>query len=140
MSHRSLNNFSILCSLSPSDLTAKSLNKAEVYQKSNLLPSIYIQIKKCSDATCFYWLEHPVCLPSEIFESLSFLHLPLLDGSKEKFSALDGQAPSDKDRPSRVPAPSEESKAVEKGRKPLLVCGKVRNVIICGECHKPRCV
>ena len=69
-------------SLLPSDLTAKSLKKAEAYQKfikSHCHSSQYIfQIKKCSDATCFYWLEHPVCLPSEIFESLSFLPLPLM--------------------------------------------------------------
>ena len=53
-------------SLSPSDLTAKSLKKAEAYQKfikSHCHSSQYIyifQIKNCSDATCFYCLEHPV--------------------------------------------------------------------------------
>ena len=93
-------------SLSPSDLTAKSLKKAEAYQKfikSHCHSSQYIfQIKMCSDATCFYCLQHPVRLPADIFKSLSFLPLPLLDDSKEhyqKFSELSGQAPSDKDRP-----------------------------------------
>ena len=51
-----------------------------------------------------------------------------------------GQDPSDKDRPSCIPGPSEEAKQVDKERKSLLVCGKVRRAIVCGESHKPLCI
>ena len=82
-------------------------------------------------------------LSHDAFADLTFLPLPLLDSSKEHyqtFSDLYRQSPSDKDRPSRTPTPSEEAKQTDKGRKSLLVCGKVRGTIVCGECCKPRCI
>ena len=78
------------------------------------------------------------------FSSLTFLPLPLLDKSNkehyQKFRDLYGQLSTEVDRPSLVPTPSEESKERDKGRKAILVCGKVRCTVTCGECHKPRCV
>ena len=133
--------------LTQDDLSAKTLQKATQYQKfvsTHCHASQYMfQIKKCNSSECEYCCEHPVRLSPEVFETLSFLPLPLLDSTKEhyqKFDVLYGQRPSDKDRPTRVPAPSEEAKEVDKTRRSLLVCGKVRGVICCGECHKPRCV
>ena len=112
--------------------------------KSHCKCSQYMfQIKKCTDTSCFYCVQHPVRLQKEVFDSLKYLPLPLLDNTKEhyqKFCDLYGQDPSDKDRPSHIPGPSEEAKQVDKGRKSLLVCGKVRRAIVCGECHKPRCI
>ena len=134
--------------LTKDDLTAKGLKRAESFErflKSHCHASQYaFQIKKCSDASCFYCLEHPVRLPDSVFSTLTFLPLPLLEKSTnehyQKYSDLYGQVPSEVGRPSLVPTPSEESKQLDKGRKSLLVCGKVRCIVTCGECYKPRCV
>ena len=78
-----------------------------------------------------------------VFNSLSFLPLPLLDTSKEhfpKFTHVYGQLPSGRDRPSLIPVASEEAKEIDKERKSALVRGKVRATIACGECSKPRCI
>lgn len=112
--------------------------------KSHCHASAYaFQIKKCSDATCFYCMQHlPRLLPEE-FERLHFLPLPLLDTSEQhylKFEELYGKQPSNSDQPSKVATPSEESKKNDKARKSVLVAGKVRATIVCGECFKPRCV
>lgn len=134
-------------SLEKDSLTAKDLKKAtslEQFMKTHCHSSQYVfQVKKCTDLSCYYCQEHPVRLPEDMFGGLCFLPLPLLDNSKEhcqEFSSVYGQPPSDKDRPSRVPEPSEEAKEVDKGRKSLLVRGKVRGVMECGECSKPRCI
>ena len=78
---------------------------------------------------------------SRYFYRLQFVPPPLLNSSKDhykKFSDLYGEIPSDKDRPSRTPVPLEEEKQVDKGRKSLLLRGKVRGCIACSECNKPR--
>ena len=101
------------------------------------------QVKKCSDSACYYCRQHPVRLPQDIFTGLQFVPPPLLNSSKDhykKFSDLYGEIPSDKDRPSCTPVPSEEEKQVDRGRKSLLVRGKVRGCIACSECNKPRCI
>ena len=117
----------------------------ERFLKTHYHASHYaFQIKKCSDASCFYCLEHPVRLLDSVFSTLIFLPLPLLEKSTneyyQKYSDLYGQEPSEVGRASLVPTPSEESKQVDKGRKSLLVCGKVHCIVTCGECYKPRCV
>ena len=134
-------------SLTSTDLKATTLKKADAYQgffKAHCHSSQYMfQVKKCKDPNCYYCMRHPIRLPHEVFESLHFLPLPLLDSSKQhykKFKELYGSDPSDVDRPSRVPTPSDEAKGVDKAMKGLLVCGKVRGVIICIECSKPRCI
>ena len=71
------------------------------------------------------------------------LPLPLLDPSKEHYQKLDmvyGKPPSEKDRPSYVATPSQEAKDNDKKSASVLVSGKVRACIQCGECHKARCV
>jgi len=134
-------------SLKPDSLTAKDLKSApslERFMENHCHASKYVfQVKKCTDVSCFYCQEHPIRLPEDVFHSLSFLPLPLLDNSKEHykdFSIVYGQVPSDIDRPSRIPEPSEEAKELDKGRKSILVCGKVRAIVTCDECKKPRCI
>ena len=95
------------------------------------------QVKKCSDSVCYYCAQHPVRLPQDIFTGFQFVPLPLLNSSKDhykKFSDLYGEISSDKDRSSRTPVPSEEEKQVDRGRKSLLMCGKVRGCLACSEC------
>ena len=91
--------------LTKDDLIAKGLKKAESFAKflkTHCHASQYVfQIKKCSNATCFYCLEHPVRLPDDVFSSLMFLPLPLLDKNTkdhyQKFTDLYGQLPSEVD-------------------------------------------
>ena len=120
-------------SLTPTDLKAATLKKADAYQgffKAHCHSSQYMfQVKKCKDPNCFYCSRHHIRLPQEVFDSLHFLSLPLLDSTKQhykKFSNLYGDDPSDVDIPTRVPTSSDEAKEVDKARKGLLVCGKVR--------------
>ena len=133
-------------SLEPENLTAKDLAKATSlinFFKTHCHSSNYVfQIRKCKDLACYYCMQHPIRLP-DVFNSLSFLPLPLLDTSKEHFlkkSDVYGQLPSGRDRPSLISVASEEAKEIDKERKSALVRGKVRATIACGECSKPRCI
>lgn len=84
------------------DLTTKGLKRAESFErsiKSHCHASQHaFQIKKCSDASCFYCLEHLVRLPDSVFSTQTFLPLPLLEKSTkehyQKYSDLYGQVPS----------------------------------------------
>lgn len=73
------------------------------------------------------------------FESLSFVPLPLL-ANEEKYSDFDdlfGKDPDEKDCPSSQKTAEAE---IDEKHKGVLVSAKVRTVIICGQCLKPRCV
>ena len=88
----------------------------------------------------YYCAEHPIRLPVEVFRELSFFPLPLLDHTKEhyqKFADIFGQK---KGRPSYVPTPSEDARQIDREHKGILVKAKVKAVVCCGECHKPRCI
>ena len=101
------------------------------------------QVKKCTDSTCFYCQQHPLRLQPDQLSSLHFLPLPLLDATKEhyqKFEEVFGKPLSNSDQPSRVATPTEEQKETDKRRKSLLIAGKVRASINCGDCHKLRCI
>lgn len=56
---------------------------------------------KRSNASCFYCLEHPVRLPDDVFSTLTFLTLLLLNRSTKEqyhtFKDLYGQVPSEVD-------------------------------------------
>ena len=135
-------------SLTPTDLRTATLKKAEAIRASSK-PTVTLL------STCFKWKSariqiastardisfHCISLPHEVFDSLHFLPLPLLGSTKQhytKFSDHYGEDPSDVDRPIREPTSSDQAKEVDKARKGLLVCGKVRGVIVCTECCKPR--
>ena len=78
--------------------------------------------------------------PSE-FEKFKFVPLPLLNLAKnhyKSYSELYGQPPSEADRPSSVV--TSDAKAANIENKKLLIASKVRGVILCVECNKPRCV
>lgn len=134
-------------SLERDKLTKEHLTKATALQsflKKHCHSSHYVfQLRKCTDETCYYCAEHPIRLPPDVFHELSFLPLPLLDITKEhykKFDDLFGQHPDEKGRPSYVPTPSEEAKQRDKDHRGIIVKAKVRDLIRCGECHKPRCI
>ena len=104
-------------SLEPSKLSQKDLKNASALQSfwaKHCHASQYVyQIKKCTDEACYYCLQHPIRLPTEVFSELSFLPLPLLDISKEhykKFSDIYGQSPDEQDCPSYVPVATDKAK------------------------------
>ena len=130
-------------SLERDKLTKEDLKKATALQsffEKHCHSSHYVfQIKE----SCYYCAEHPIRLPVEVFRELSFLPLPLLDHTKEhyqKFADIFGQIPGEKGRPSYVPTPSEDARQIDREHKGILVKAKVRAVVCCGECHKPRCI
>ena len=128
-------------------LSSKFLKEATAYNyfiKKHCHCSHYaFQIKKCTDSSCYYCTQHPIQLTPEVFANLPFLPLPLLDGNKEKYLKFDevvAKPLSEKDRPSYIPKPSDESKEIDKQNRKLLVRAKVRAVVECTDCCKPRCV
>ena len=75
------------------------------------------------------------------FSSLGFLPMPRLDSTREHYKPFDevyGPLPDERDWPSNHS--SDEGKEIDKAnRKMLSLSGKVRSVIMCRECFKPRC-
>ena len=127
-------------------LQQENLKDAEglkAFMKEHCHSSHYLfQIKKCAKASCPHCSNHPVQLPQHEFEKLKFLPLPRLNVTKDhykKFTEVYGQAPSEEDRPSLASVDS-EAKEADKENKKLLVANKVRSVIVCSDCNKPRCV
>ena len=134
------------------DISANRLRKEDLKNNTALhefmrkhcrLSPYVFQVKKCLDPDCSYCKDHPIQVTSEQFSSLHYLPLPLLDTSKTSylpFETLYGKEPSDNDRPSSTPSSNAESAQVDSRHKPLLKNTKVRKVIFCGECLKPRCI
>ena len=128
--------------LSKTDLqNAASLQS---FMKAHCHLSAYaFQVKKCCDNTCYYCSKHQIWLSHEDFKSLHFLPWPLLHptnkGHYHPFSDVYGQLPSSLDQPS-LKVTKEKHNEIDHQRKSLLVAGKVRGVITCGECCKPRCI
>ena len=122
--------------------TLRNAKELQAFMAKHCHSTHYLfQIKKCTEESCFHCGAHPICL-SEMFQDIHFVPLPLLDASKnhyKKFEEMYGQLPSEADRPSITSATS-EAKAIDKENKKLLIASKVRAVIVCVECMKPRCV
>lgn len=73
------------------------------------------------------------------FKELLFVPLPLVRCENyAKFADLYGKAVDERDCPSMQPA--SHSDEVDKRRKAFLVSCKVRSIMTCHECFKPRCV
>ena len=103
------------------------------------------QLKKCSSLTCFYCnMSDKPRLPQDIFSSLSWLPLHLLDATKEHYQAFDsvyGKPVSSQDQPSlQSKFDDSEAAAADEAHKTLFNATKVRDVIWCQECCKPRCI
>ena len=100
------------------------------------------QIKKCTNDVCFYCsVLQPPRLDTEVFNSLQFLPDPMLDATKEHYQSfhnLYGNETSEKDRPSL--ASDKITSETDAQNKSLLVTQKIRAVITCVLCNKPRCI
>ena len=99
------------------------------------------QLKKCLDGNCRTCSIQPPRLPMETFSKLHFVPAPTLDSSKQhynKFEDLYGSKPTEKDKPSLTF--SLEVIEEDKRNKTTLVSQRVRDVVKCSVCHRPRCV
>ena len=147
MRHRSLNNFSMLCLLIPRHLVTLQQNASRKLKPTKssstltaILPSIYFRSKK-NVVMQLAFIAWSILYVFHLKFSLSFLPLPLCIGSKEHYRKLVSfMGKHHQTRPTVTGSCSKWGVKSSRWRKSLLVCGKVRNVIICGECHKPRCV
>ncbi len=130
------------------ELKKANLKKSETLQKFMKqhchISKYAFQIRKCLLDSCQYCSSHPVRISLEEFKLINFLPLPLLDASKDHykpFKDIYGTTPLEKDRPSLKSTKSSEGEEVDKAsRKLLSQGGKVRAVLSCGDCFKPRCV
>lgn len=127
------------------ELNQASLKNAKdlhMFMKAHCNSTHYLfQVKKCGEESCFHCGAHPIRLTEQL-KDIHFVPLPVLDSSKnhyKKFGEIYGQLPSEVDRPSLTFATS-EAKACDKENRKLLVASKVRAVLVCVECMKPRCV
>ena len=69
-------------------LQQDNLNQKILSTATNLktfLDSHLFQVKKCTDSSCYYCKQHPICMPVSDFASLSFVPVPLLEPSKDKY-------------------------------------------------------
>ena len=99
------------------------------------------QVKKCCDPGCAYCTLNPVRLSEELFSQLHFLPDPMLgpDGNTYlPFEDVYGTETTDEGRPSLSAKP--QATANDKLRKGLLVADKVRSIVPCAECGKPRAI
>jgi hypothetical protein len=93
-----------------------------------------LQIRKCNDPSCC----RPVRLPQDVFARMQWLPDPLLTVDKshyKPFEQLFGQETSECDRPSLV-----VTKEKEQEPSSLFTGAKVRGVVECLACDKPRCI
>ena len=133
---------SSLCMANSTQATLKDAEDYQAFLTANCSSSHYLfQIKKCGKDTCSFCSRHPIRLPPSEFEKFKFVPLLLLNLTKDhykSYSELYGQPPSEADRPSSVV--TSDAKAADIENKKLLIASKVRGVIVCVECNKPRCV
>ena len=107
------------------------------------LSNYVFKVRKCFDLDCSFCKEHPIQVAPEKFSSLHYLQFPLLDPSKSgylPFKTIDGKEPSNNNQLSSMPSSSTEAAQADSRHKTLLKNTKVRKVIFCGKCLKPRCV
>lgn len=102
------------------------------------------QVRKCLLESCRYCSSHPVHTSLEEYKAISFLPLPILDATKDhykSFTDVYGSIPDGKDRPSLSQIKSSDGEDMDKSNRKLLSqSGKVRAMLSCGSCFKPRCV
>lgn len=69
--------------------------------------------------------------------------MPILDSAKEHYQPFDsvyGKDASERDRPSLKGNWDDDAVAADATNKDLFNAAKVRDVILCQECYKPRCI
>lgn len=129
-------------------LQQKELQKAtdlQQFLKTHSHISQYaFQVRKCTDTSCIYCSSHPLRMPLDVFTTLGFLPLPIIDSSAEHFQPFKdvyGQVPIEKDRPSlRCTNDDNDATEFDKVNHQLLTSAKVRAALTCTECFKPQCV
>lgn len=124
-------------------LVQKELKKANEWQSfiaNHCKCSHYsFQVKKCTRVDCLYCQSNPIQTPN--FNQVYFLPDPEPTPDKLHYLPFDqmyGKETTDSHRPSlQLDSVEKES---DKQHRALLVAARVRDVIVCCECSKPRCV
>lgn len=104
------------------------------------------QVKKCGHDHCRFGVCQPPRLSQDVFDSLSWLPDPIPDtGSADhytRYADLKGVATTDQHRPSSKNKADRDANLLQEQGCPnsLLTAQRVRDVIICSECSKPRCI
>ena len=129
--------------LQMSQLTQDDLRKSEPLQKFMKehchFTKYAFQVRKCLLDSCTYCSSHPIRMSVEEFEVINLL--PMTKSHYKPFAEVYGSTPNEKDRPSKQPVKCSESEEVDKTNKKLLSqSGKVRAILRCGDCSKPRCL
>lgn len=125
-------------------LTNRDLKKRSVlkeFMSAHCMSTHYtFQIRKCVKDGCVCCKKHPPSIPLGVFVGVHFLPSPMLDiGTKyREFDEVYGTETTEQDRPSLQN--NGRKGATDEALKHLLVAGKVRGIILCGECHKSRCI
>ena len=121
----------------------KELSKAKDWQsfiaKHCKCSHYSFQVKKCTSVNCFYCHDHPTRIPD--FSEVNFLPDPEPTPDNLhylSFEQMYGKKTTDSHRPSLHSVPVE--KESDRQHRALLVAARVRDVLICSECSKPRCV
>ena len=124
-------------------LVKKELKKAENWQsfvaKHCKCSHYSFQVKKCTSVDCLYCQCNPTQTPD--FSQIYFLPNPEPTPDKLHYLSFDqlyGKETTDSHRPS-LQLDSVE-KETDKEHHALLVAARVRDVLPCCECSKPRCV
>ena len=102
------------------------------------------QIRKCGKAVCEFNLCKPPRLPASQFESLSWLPDPAEDETNpwhyKQYCDVKGTATTDGHRPS-LQKQAGSAEAEKQGcTTAMFTAQRVRGVVDCGECAKPRCI
>ncbi|XP_056008509.1 uncharacterized protein LOC130051170 [Ostrea edulis] len=138
----------VVCRVLNSDLTV-DMSTAELRKMKNLQTFLsdhgssshyMFQLKKCS--SCAYCtVINPPRLPDDEFQSLHFLPNPVAgeDGQYLSFQEMYGQETGDEHRPS-AQVRDDPASVNDRINREIFKTQKVRDVIVCGECSKPRCV
>ncbi|XP_063434558.1 uncharacterized protein LOC134715936 [Mytilus trossulus] len=97
------------------------------------------QLKKCND--CPYCEINPPRIPEDKFQDLHFLPNPVPGENNQykSFSELYGQNTGEEQHRPGAAHKAEENEN-DKQRRDLFKNNKVREVILCSECSKPRCI
>lgn len=99
----------------------------------------FFSIKKCGEASCKVC--GPTSLPPEVFASLHQFPDPVksaLGESYKPFSEVWGKITTKEARPSRCAAPAQSDRQHEGDV--ALKAESVRQVVLCSDCEKPRCI
>ncbi|XP_033730726.1 uncharacterized protein LOC117320173 [Pecten maximus] len=140
-----LEDFSKLNTSSTSKDLRNCINLQEFIKTHGVSTHYSFQLMKCREEPCRYCMINPIRVDRDTLGDLSFLPCPVRDESGQHylpFHAVYGKDVDETHRPSAQNSTDFDDSSVEMDRRnrEILKAGKARDIIICGECSKPRVV